>query len=268
MALRVWSVLGRPGLETSLLARLLSARLRGQLLSVPDAAAAEVTHGTHAGQQLVALAQSNVPGTLLPSPLVHTLVQDPLRRAVETASDGRAKPTLVLSGFPRTTDQVRMLQMAGVPPPRVLVLGATREEAERRLAARRVCATCGEPMHELPPAKDAPAGAPPLFAHMVDESDCEAPSPVRAAADEPAAAAHRLDQYEAHTAPLLEALRAGGASAVLDVAVADRVEDTWERLEQAVGLEPLRPPEGAATEREATAAKAKAAAAALAAANL
>lgn len=236
VGLNVWSVIGRPGVDAGLYSRLLAARLRAQLVAVPEIAAYEVAQRTHVGSQLSVLDGSR--GALLPSPLVSMLVQTPLHRAVQTAADGRTSPALLLAGFPRTCDQVRMLQIAGVPPPSVLFLDTSREEAERRLAHRHVCAACGEPMHTVP-TKESAATRPPVWVHMIDESDCDQFVPVRAAVDAPAAVRRRLDEFEAHTLPVLEALRAGGASGVVDVAVAARVEDTWASVEAAVGLEPL-----------------------------
>ncbi len=237
MALTVWSVLGRPGTEVHVFARLLAARLRAsQLLSVPQSAAAEVAHRTHLGTQLAPLLSGGAP---LPTPLVASLVADPLRRAVEQAEAAASGATLVLSGFPRDRDQLRMLQMSGVRAPRVLVLDATRDEAEDMLRKRRVCAACGEPMGALPPAKGAPPGAP-LFAHLLDDAvECDAPAPVRSDADSGEAARRRLDAFDERTAPLIDALGRGGADAVVRAAVHPLAADTWEAIEEACGLDPL-----------------------------
>ena len=145
LSMRLISLIGRPGVEVSLYARLLSARLRAELLAVPPAAAAEVAHGTHLGKQLSAAAADAV-GKPLPSNLVAPLIMPKLQRAAQLQAP------LVLSGFPRNLDQLTMLQQAGVPTlPTVVHLELPRVIAERRLADRHICANCGEPMRRIEP---------------------------------------------------------------------------------------------------------------------
>ena len=219
------SLLGRPGAEVPLFARLLSARLRAELVSVPAAAAAELAHATHLGAQL----QKAAPliGAPLPAALVAPLVLPKLERATR----GAAEPNLVLSGFPRTLEQLTMLQHAGVSAmPRIVHLTLPRAEAERRLASRCVCANCGEAMHTLPPSAGAPAG---LHVHLLEEAtECEAPKPSRAAADAPDAVRRRLDAFDALTMPLIEKLQARGAE-VREVAVCESADETWRAVEAA-----------------------------------
>ena len=54
------AVLGRPGAETALYSRLLSARLRCEVLSVPKAAAMEAAAGTHLGSKLLQTVDADV----------------------------------------------------------------------------------------------------------------------------------------------------------------------------------------------------------------
>ena len=51
MKRHVYAVLGRPGTEAAMVARLLGARLN-EVVSVPSAATAEVEHSTHLGKRL------------------------------------------------------------------------------------------------------------------------------------------------------------------------------------------------------------------------
>jgi adenylate kinase family enzyme len=166
---------------------------------------------------------------------------------LERASS-HGSPSLVLSGFPRTADQLTMLQRVGLGEPHIIHLDLSRGAAERKLADRRVCTRCGEAMHPLPPVEGAPTNAAALYAPVVEcASDCDAPTPVRTAADETAAVHRRLDAYDAQTVPLLERLRKRGA--VTDVVVREGSGDfglsfgeTWADVERACGLEPLDPP--------------------------
>jgi len=227
-------LVGRAGAEVPLFARLLGARLGAEVVSVPAAAAAEVAHGTHLGKQLGTATTADTLGQPLPSSLVAPLVMPKLQRALQLSAQ---QPTLVLSNFPRTLDQLTMLQQAGLPAlPRVVHLTLSRAEAERRLAERHVCANCGEAMHRLPSQPGAPPG---LHAHLLEEAtDCDAPAPCRAAIDATEAARRRLDAFDAHMPPLLERLRARGAD-VHDVPVLEGADDTWAAIEAACGLDPL-----------------------------
>lgn len=253
------ALLGRPGTELSLHARLLAARLRCEVLSVPNAAAAEVAHGTHLGGRLAeAAAVAGAAGALLPSSLVAPLVMERLKRTLLLPRPEEATK-LVLSGFPRTADQLTMLQQSGaaagvVAAPTVVHLTLERAEAERRLATRRVCASCGEAMYPMPPseqqrakvaaasvpggaAASAAAGAASavLYTHLVEEaSECDAPLPVHAASDASDAVLRRLDAFDQHTLPLLERLRSRGTE-VIEVECMLSAEETCEEL----GHEPM-----------------------------
>ncbi len=222
------AVLGRPGTEAPLFARLLSARLRAvETVSVRAAAAAEISHNTHLGMQIAARAANAAEaGCLLPSSLVAPLVQPRLQRV--QAMGG----TCILSNFPRTADQLRMLQHFGLPAPQVLNLELSRPDAERRVADRRVCESCGEPMYPIPAVVGAPGG---LHAHLV-ESECDAPAPRREVLDLGPALTRRLDAFDEHTVPLLHALR--GRGAVHDITLGSTAQATWDAVLAACGLPP------------------------------
>jgi adenylate kinase family enzyme len=229
--MRVLSLLGRPGTDTGLFARLLAARLRApEALSVRVAAAAEVRHRTHLGVQIERWSDEHV-GANLPSALVAPLVQSRLQMAA--ASGGE----LVLAGFPRSADQLRMMQHAGLSTPTVLHLSLPRDQSVLRVADRRVCDACGEPMYPLNAVKGAPAG---LHTHLV-ESDCETPIPRQDSADLSSPLALRLDDFDTHTAPLLEQLR--GRGAVLDIPLGETAQATWNGVLVACGLPPDEEPD-------------------------
>lgn len=245
----VFAVLGRPGSEAGLFARLLRARLRAPLevISVPAAAATEIAHRTHLGQRLQQ--HQNLCGDCgdawLPSALVAPLVQSRLQHAASQPHP------VVLAGFPRTLDQMRMLQHAGLGTPRVVHLAMSRQQAVQRVGERRVCATCGEPMYRLPPPVDASGAAAAhgrLYAHFV-ESDCDKPVPQSADLDAKEELAQRLDAFDRHTLPLIERLRAGGAVQDVPITVAApsgegeaaanflSADDIWTAIQESCGLE-------------------------------
>ena len=157
-----------------MVARLLGARLNAEVVSVPSAATAEVEHSTHLGKRLQDAPTLPDRRSLLPSSLVAPLVMPRLERYA-TQTSGAARPvSLILSNFPRTNDQLTMLQRCALPvEPTILHLMMSREDAEARLAARRVCATCGEPMYPLEAATGAsppPGGGGTLHAHLVEDA--------------------------------------------------------------------------------------------------
>lgn len=232
--MKIVGLLGRPGTEAPLFGRLLSARLRAELVAIPAAAAAEVQHATHLGGQILEHARAGgdaCVGAPLPSRFVAPLILPKLQRGLQ------ADASLVLCGFPRSLDQLTMLQQAGVmAPPTVVHLTMDRDEAERRLAARHVCGSCGEAMVPMPPREGTPPG---LMMHLLEEaSPCDAPAPARMAIDEADPVRRRLDAYDELTIPLLAKLRARGAE-LHEVPVLDAAEDTWDAVAIACGLEPL-----------------------------
>ena len=225
--MRLLAVLGRPGTDAPVFARLLSARLRAtETVSVRVAATAELNHRTQLGMQISQRVGPELDGNLLPSALVAPLVQARLQRA--QMSDG----TCVFSGFPRTQDQLRMLHHAGLETPRILHLVLSRSEAEQRVAGRRICDTSGEPMYPAPAIDGAPSD---LYQYLI-ESECDKPSPRQDALDLPPALERRLNAYEEHTVPLLDALR--GRGAVCDIPLGETAQATWDAVLAACGLPP------------------------------
>lgn len=231
--MQVLTVLGRPGAEALLFSRLLAARVRGSVVSVPAAAAAEMAHSTHLGGELSRAVgmQAGTLGEPLPNSLVWPLIQPRLERAARPGESG----AIVLHGFPRNLDQLRMLQQAGLRAPTVVHLALDRHEAERRVAERRVCAACGGAMYPLPKAEGASTAV--LYAHHAeDATDCDSPDPRQAEADQPAVVHHRLDAYDKYTVPLLERLRGSREVTLHEVDVRVQADEAWAAIEAACGL--------------------------------
>lgn len=100
----------------------------------------------------------------------------------------------ILDGFPRTVGQAEILHEVTLDDPLDLVIDLVvpTDVVLERLAARRVCGTCGANYSvEAPPAVD----------WVCDKCGGEV---VQRADDTPEAISKRLDLYERETAPLIE----------------------------------------------------------------
>ena len=122
-----------------------AARLRESLgvvhLSAGDILREAVKAGTALGLQAKDVMAC---GKLVPDELIGDLIA---KRLGEPDMQGG----FILDGFPRTVEQVaildRALERCGVELDRVVLLGATEEEIVRRLSGRRVCDACGAVYH-------------------------------------------------------------------------------------------------------------------------
>ena len=121
------------------------ARLRESLgvvhLSAGDILREAVKAGTALGLQAKDVMAC---GKLVPDELIGDLV-------AERLGEPDMQGGFILDGFPRTVEQVaildRALERCGVELDRVVLLGATEEEIVRRLSGRRVCDACGAVYH-------------------------------------------------------------------------------------------------------------------------
>ena len=209
-------------------ARLLAARVRAsEVVSVRISAAAEVAHRTHIGVRIEQHAATSAVGGLLPSSLVLPLVQSRLKRAQSSGEP------IVLSGFPRTLDQLLMLQHAGLGTPQLLHLDLSREDSEQRVANRRVCASCGDPMYPPFNGNAEPDGLPEHFI----ETECDAEKPIIDLLDAEPALGQRLDDFDNFTVPLINQLRQRGA--VHDIPFHSDADATWKAVQAAYGLTPM-----------------------------
>ena len=121
------------------------ARLRESLgvvhLSAGDILREAVKAGTALGLQAKDVMAC---GKLVPDELIGDLI-------AERLGEPDMQGGFILDGFPRTVEQVaildRALERCGVELDRVVLLGATEEEIVRRLSGRRVCDACGAVYH-------------------------------------------------------------------------------------------------------------------------
>jgi adenylate kinase len=152
-----------------------------------------VKRGTPLGKRVRTYLDS---GKLVPDELMGELIEE--RLGQRDAASG-----FVLDGFPRTVEQVAILDGAlakvGARLDRVLALTAPSAEIVRRLSGRRICPKCGGVYHieSKPPA--SPGTCDGCGSALVQRPD-----------DEEAVIRERLKVFEAQTFPLLAIYRERG----------------------------------------------------------
>ncbi len=142
--------MGPPGVGKGTQAKSLTESLGLLQVSTGDILRSAVQNDTPLGRRVRPYVES---GRLVPDDLVGELIAERLEKA--DARDG-----FVLDGFPRTVEQVaildRVLERLGLRLDRVLLVTAPEAEIVRRLSGRRICPSCGALYHleSHPPAAD------------------------------------------------------------------------------------------------------------------
>ncbi len=189
-------VLGKQGAGKGTQCERLSAAYGLPHVSTGDILRAAVRAASPLGLEVAAVLEA---GALVSDELVNRLVADRLAQA-------DAAPGVLLDGYPRTRGQAEALEEI-VAPDQVsacLDLAIDVEVATARLAARRVCASCGAIYRVGDPEADS--GVCSVCGGAV----------VQRADDRPEAIAERLAVYERDTAPLLDYYRERGVLAHVD----------------------------------------------------
>ena len=174
-------LLGPPGAGKGTVAALLKKELGVPHISTGDIFRENIKNGTELGRKVESIMAS---GALVPDDVTVELVRDRLSKA--DAADG-----YILDGFPRTIAQAEALSsFADIDAAVCFVL--SEEEIVKRLSGRRICKSTGRIYHIV--------SNPP----KVDGIDDETGEPlIQRDDDKPEAIRHRLEVYEASTAPLI-----------------------------------------------------------------
>jgi len=140
----------------------------------------------------------------------------------ERLSRDDVKNGYILDGFPRTTAQAEALHQFSVVD-EVLSINVTEEEVMERLGGRRVCRKCGQNYHVVyhKPKQDdvCDTCGGELYTRDDDSND---------------AIHHRLEIYQAQTAPLIDYYREKGVLVEMQTRV--KFEETLENFKTALGL--------------------------------
>jgi adenylate kinase len=187
------AIMGAPGAGKGTQAQRLGARAGAAHISTGDILRRARDDGTALGQEARRFMDA---GRLVPDAVVVGIVQERLARA--DCAGG-----FVLDGFPRTVPQAvaldAMLARDGRELQAVLHIEVPREELVQRLSGRRVCRSCGSMFHVRfdPPAT---AGRCDRCGDELTQREDDREDTIR----------HRMDVYEAETAPVLQHYRAAG----------------------------------------------------------
>jgi adenylate kinase len=179
--------LGPPGAGKGTQAQLLAKHLRVPRISTGDMLRDAIAAGTPLGQEAGPIMEK---GGLVPDHLLIGIIQD--RIAKPDCGTG-----FVLDGFPRTLPQAEGFEhMARGDRTWELIVfdvEVPRDELLRRLSGRRWCPTCQATYHVY--------NNPPRIA---GKCDVDGVSLIQREDDKETAVAHRLDEYDRRTAPLIE----------------------------------------------------------------
>jgi adenylate kinase len=192
-------LVGPPGVGKGTQALRLREELKVPHVSTGDILRDAVKRGTPLGRRVRTYLDS---GKLVPDELMGELIEERL-------SQPDAAAGFVLDGFPRTVDQVAILDSAlekvGARLERVLALTAPAPEIVRRLSGRRICPKCGGVYHieSHPPASAGVCDG--CGSALVQRPD-----------DEEGVIRERLRVYETQTFPLLRVYRERGLLAEVD----------------------------------------------------
>jgi len=185
--------MGPPGVGKGTQAARLKDRLGVPHVSTGDMLRGSMQAGTPLGKKVREYVDS---GRLVPDELMGEVIAERLEKP--DAAGG-----FVLDGFPRTLEQVRILDRvlgrAGMTLDRVLMLQAPEEEIVRRLAGRRTCPRCGAVYHLESRPPSSPGVCDVCGGALVQRPD-----------DAEAVVRQRLGVYEGQTLPVAEAYRAKG----------------------------------------------------------
>ncbi len=181
-------LLGPPGAGKGTVAALLKKELGVPHISTGDIFRENIKGGTELGRKVEAILAS---GALVPDEVTIEMVKDRLAKD-DTASG------YILDGFPRTIGQAEALDAMDTIDC-VLNFVLSSEEIIKRLSGRRLCKSTGRIYHIV--------SNPP----KVEGIDDETGEPlIQRDDDKPEAIKHRLEVYEAQTAPLIDYYRKKG----------------------------------------------------------
>lgn len=208
---------GKPGAGKGTQAPLLAESLGVRTLATGDVLRAAVREGTQRGLEAKSFMDA---GDLVPDQVILAIVKEALE-----GPDYRQGA--ILDGVVRTVPQAEGLRSAlaelGRKVDAVLGFNIDNDEIVRRLAGRTVCEKCQTPRGFAEPGE--PCTQPGCDGKLVRRRD-----------DEPEAIRHRLEVYEAQTAPVFDWYQRDGTRVVQIDAVGD-VRDVTRRALMALGRE-------------------------------
>ncbi len=211
-------LLGPPGVGKGTQAVRLSDCVGWEHLSTGDLLRAALRDGTELGKKAKGYMEA---GELVPDDLILDLVRERLAGLAPEAG-------ILFDGFPRTTAQAdalgHVLHESERKVGRVVVFEAPSETLVKRLSGRRSCPDCGAVYNVYFNAPSKEGVCDRCGGTLVHRSD-----------DEPETVKHRLEVYEAQTAPLI-AYYEGHEAPVKRVRADADVDEVQKAFKKAVDL--------------------------------
>lgn len=209
-------LMGPPGVGKGTQARALAAAWGALHVSTGDILRQAVHDGTALGKKVRPYVDG---GRLVPDELIGDLIGERLRRQ-------DAEAGFILDGFPRTVEQVglldRVLEGAGIGLDAAVLLVAPEEEIVRRLTGRRTCPGCGQVFHL--------ESRPPRAAGVCDACGSAL---VQRKDDSEEVIRERLRVYASQTLPVAQAYRERGR--LLEVDGSGEPSAVTSRVQEALG---------------------------------
>lgn len=209
-------ITGTPGAGKGTQAKLLAERFGAAHISTGDMLRAAVSNGSRLGNEARRYIDQ---GLLVPDDVVVSLVEE--RLGADDCRNG-----FMLDGFPRTVPQAEqldaMLARQKKPLGAVLHIVVPRNEAQARLAERRVCTQCGT-MFNLVSGPSA----------RVDRCDRCGGALAQREDDREDTIRLRMDVYGRETAPVLDYYRRAGS--LREVSGTGSREDVFARMAASLG---------------------------------
>jgi adenylate kinase len=202
---------GKPGAGKGTQAPLLAEAIGARTLATGDVLRNAVREGTPQGREAKAFMDR---GDLVPDGVILAIVKETLSRPAYVQG-------AVLDGVVRTVPQAeglrRMLAELGRQVDVVLYFNIANEQIVQRISGRTVCEKCQNTRSAAP---GEPCEQPGCDGRLVRRSD-----------DDPVAVLHRLEVFDAQTAPVLDWYRREGTRVVTIDAVGEVSEITRRALD-------------------------------------
>jgi adenylate kinase len=205
------TLMGPPGVGKGTQAARLREHLGVPHVSTGDLLRDAVKQGTSTGRKVRKFVDS---GELVPDDLMGDLIAERLGQS--DAAEG-----FILDGFPRTVEQVaileRVLNRLNVQLDRAIALTASEAEIVRRLTGRRICPTDGAVYHLESHPPESPGTCDRCGSALVQRSD-----------DTKEVILNRLQVYSSQTLPVMEAYREKGI--LREVDASGTPDEVFEKL--------------------------------------
>ncbi len=195
-------LLGKPGSGKTSLGRSFVRDYRSRLITVGELLNREAEANSPRAERI---RRRIAAGELVPTGMVREVIRDELLQTPEKL--------VLLDGFPRAIDQLEALselrRQLKAQIGAYIVLDLDREEAFRRLIARRHCPNCGADYNLIldPPREDETCGR--CGAGLVRRPD-----------DHPETVKKRLERYRRKTGPVIRELEKNNPEAVFHISAA------------------------------------------------